>query len=123
MQPLKRKVLIALVCTGMLATGVRIYYQWVPRGVAYTPFTSYSHQLPMLTSPNGKTYQVFVNDAGAMHSGNYWAWVIDSHWLTGRYVVTEGYLTSDYAKGELELIVEWDSDLPVIAFEDDRYSQ
>lgn len=84
----------------------RIYFEYVPREVAYVPFVDYSHELPLITSPKGKSYQVFANDAGAMHSGNYWTWVIDSHWLAGRYVVTEGYITSEYSTGDSDLVVK-----------------
>lgn len=118
----KRKILIALACfIGVSVAGVRIYYEFVPRGVSFISFTGYSRQLPSITSPNGKTYQVFVNDAGAMHSGNYWTWVIDNHLLTGRYVVSEGYITSEYSTVDSDLIVEWDGDIPNIPFEKGRY--
>lgn len=122
MQRLTRKTLISVGCiVSALAVGVRIYYQLVPRGVEFTPFTEYSRQLPSVTAPNGKTYEAFVNDAGALHSGNYWTWIIDNHWLTGRYVATEGYLTSEYASGDTQLTVEWDGDVPKLPFKNERY--
>lgn len=122
MPRLTRKTLISVGCIfSVLAISVRIYYQLVPRGVAFTPFTEYSRQLPSITAPNGKTYEVVVNDAGALHSGNYWTWVIDSHWLTGRYVATEGYLTSEYATGDRPLTVEWNGNVPKLPFKKERY--
>ncbi len=122
MPQLTRKTIISIgSIVGAFAVGARIYYQLVPRGVEFTPFTEYSRQLSSVTSPNGKTYEVFVNDAGAAHSGNYWTWVIDNNWLTGRYVVTEGYITSEYSTGDSKLTVEWDGDIPDILFEKGRY--
>ena len=118
----KRNLLITVVVLLVIpAVCVRIYYEIVPRGASFEPFLGYSHELPTITSPNGKPYRVFVNDAGAMHSGNHWTWVVDGHWLTGRYVVAEGYVTSEFATGEADLVVKWNGDQPVIRFEADRY--
>ena len=122
MQRLKRNLLIAVCATfALVALCYRIYFEYVPRGVEYIPFTGHSFELPKITSPNGKSYRVYVNDAGGMHSGNYWTWVIDRDLLTGRFVVTEGYITSEYSTGDSDLNIEWDGDTPVIQFENGRY--
>lgn len=122
MHRIKRTLFIVTCSTCVVvAIGVRAYFEYVPRGAAFIPFTGHSHELPAITSPNGASYRVFVNDAGAMHSGNYWTWVVGHHWLTGRYVVTEGYISTEYSTGDSDLVVNWNADIPVIDFEDGRY--
>ena len=56
---------------------VRLYCGVVPRGASLEPFVGYSRELKRITPPQGKMYRVFVNDAGAIHSGNHWVWVVD----------------------------------------------
>lgn len=102
------------------AACIRLYFELVPRGAPLEPFLGYSFELPAITSPRGKSYRVFINDAGAAHSGNHWTWIVDHHWLTGRYVVAEGYLTSEYANQSSALVVQWNGDRPIIDFETGR---
>lgn len=101
---------------------LRLYHAFVPRGADFYPFTTASFQLTELESPSGKTYRVFVNDAGAMHSGNYWTWIVEDNLLSGMNVVSEGYITSEYSTGESELTVSWENDQPSVQFEPSRYS-
>ena len=114
---MKYKLLITVACILlMLLFCMRLYYEVVPRGASLEPFVGYSRELSTINSPAGKTYRVFVNDAGAMHSGNHWVWVVGHHWLTGRSVILEGYVTPQYATGEAELVLQWQGEVPVIQF-------
>lgn len=114
---MKYKLLIAMACILLVPLFcTRLYYMVVPRGASLEPFVGYSQELSPISSPAGKTYRVFVNDAGAMHSGNHWVWVVDHHWLTGKRVILAGYVTPEYATGEAELLVQWQGDVPVIQF-------
>ncbi len=114
---MKHKLSIAVGCLLLMALFcTRLYYAFVPRGAALEPFVGYSRELSPISSPAGKTYRVFANDAGAMHSGNHWVWVVDHNWITGRHVILEGYVTPEYAAGEAELLVKWQGDMPAIQF-------
>ena len=114
---MKYKLLIAAVCILLIPLFcMRLYHAFVPRGASLEPFVGYSRELPPISSVTGKTYRVYANDAGAMHSGNHWVWVVDHHWLTGRRVVLEGYVTPEFATGDTDLLVEWKGDMPVIQF-------
>src|SRR4051812_18884446 len=77
----------------MLAWGVR---QAVPAGLrvgSFEPFYLWSRDLGTFPSPEGTLeVRVVVNDAGAMHSGNHWTWVLSFSRLCGWRVVAEGYL-------------------------------
>lgn len=74
-----------------------------------------------MTAPNGTVYDVRVNDAGAMHSGNHWTWVVEYRWLTGMHVVTEGYLEPQVALDSNPIPVTWDGNRPVLPFAKGRY--
>ena len=119
---MKQKNLIYLLLVLILPVFcVRFYYEVVPRGASLEPFVGYSRELNSITSPQGKIYRVFVNDAGAMHSGKHWVWVIDQGWIAGRYVVLEGYVDSEVAAGDAQLLVQWKGEQPIIQFESARY--
>ena len=101
---------------------LRLYYEVVPMGAEYIPYTSYSLDRGTIKSPSGEIYTVRVNDGGAMHSGNHWTWVVGYRALTGYYVVTEGYLESGYALGNTEFHVnQWNGEIPVLPFAEGRY--
>ena len=118
---MKYRFSIAVACTLLVPLLLmRVYYAFIPRGASLEPFVGYSRELNPIRSPAGKTCRVFVNDAGAMHSGNHWVWVIDHHWLTGKRVISDGYVTPEYANGEVELLVQWEGDVPVIQWADGR---
>jgi hypothetical protein len=108
-RPLKRKLAIAAVLTVMLAiAAVRVYFGIVPRGASFYPWTMARVDGPTLKSPDGqRTVRVYFNDAGAMHSGNHWTWVVEDSWLWGRRVVSEGYLGPDVAVRGASVSLEW----------------
>lgn len=121
MQRKNRRRLTILACLiALTAICFRIYFELVPRGASIIPFVGFSRELQTITSPTGQTFQVFVNDAGGMHSGNHTTWVVDRHWLTGRYVVMKGYVTPACATGKVPLVVRWNGDQPVVQFEKGR---
>ena len=119
---MKCKFLMFLVCILLVPLFcTRLYYSFVPRGAAFEPFVGYSRELAPISSPTGKTYRVFVNDAGAMHSGNHWVWVVYDDWFTGKSVILDGYITPEYASCEAELLVQWQGNVPGIQFAAGRY--
>ena len=88
---MKYKLLIVVACILlMLLFCMRLYYEFVPRGASLEPFVGYSRELSTINSPAGKTYRVFVNDAGAMHSGNHWVWVVGQTWGVSVFVLGGG---------------------------------
>jgi hypothetical protein len=94
----------------LLAAGaaLRVYAGFVPRGVSFQPWTLARVNGPVLTSPDGRrTVEVYFNDAGAMHSGNHWTWIVENSPLTGRRVVAEGYLGPDVAVSHAPVPLEW----------------
>src|SRR5438128_1009446 len=90
---LPRYFIWAIVLFIGLLISLRAYFEHVPRGAQFEPFYFYSVPGPPVSLPNGKTLQVYFNDAGAMHSGNHWTWVVASDWITGRRVVAQGYVS------------------------------
>ena len=70
--------------------------QVVPLGLrlrSFVPFYFASRDLGTFSSPEGTNeVTVIINDAGAMHSGNHWTWIIKSSPHDGGQVVAEGYL-------------------------------
>lgn len=114
---------IAFLTIGV-CTSLRIYYSFVPRGMGDPlPYLLASGYGGSIESPNGKTYDIFFNDAGAAHSGNHWTWIIDNDSVFGKKVVTEGYLGSEYAVSGNEIPVSWVDDLPIIQFASGRYEE
>lgn len=70
----------------------------VPVGASITPFllasTDEGHTIP------GEPYQIIYNDAGGMHSGNFWTWIVRDYGIC-RIVVAEGYSSTEVRKGEV----------------------
>src|SRR5262245_42535422 len=110
-RPLNRKLATKCVLAVVLTVAtVRSYFAIVPRGASFFPWKMARVDGPTLSSPDGqRTVHVYFNDAGAMHSGNHWTWIVeDSRWW-GRRVVTEGYLSSDVAVSGEPVPLEWGS--------------
>jgi hypothetical protein len=100
-----RMMLILLI---LCATVLRVYHHFVPWHVSLIPYTLASVSGPKATSPDGRvSLSIVVNDAGAMHSGCFWTWIIDDSWFWGRYVVAEGYLRDNVAFEEQKLPLVW----------------
>jgi len=80
------------------AVALRCYRALVPWDAQVYPWLMARVSGPVLTSPDGRrTLKVYFNNAGAMHSGNHWTWVVEeSRWL-GRRVVAQGYLSPQEA--------------------------
>lgn len=106
---LKRKLAIVTALVVVLAVAaVRGYFAIVPRGASFYPWTMARVDGPTLKSPDGRrTVRVYFNDAGAMHSGNHWTWVVEDSWLWGRRVVAEGFLDPDIAVRGQPVPLEW----------------
>ena len=117
-----RSLTIAVTIIAMVICGaLRIYHSFIPRGAEPLPFLIASVDGGTIKSPNGVEYQIWFNDAGAMHSGAHWTWVTSSQLVCGRVVVTEGYLGGNYAIEKQAIPVSWKDDLPVIQFMSGRY--
>jgi hypothetical protein len=108
-RPLKRKLAIAMALVVVLAIAVvRGYFAIIPRGASFYPWTMARVDGPTLNSPDGRrTVRVYFNDAGAMHSGNHWTWIVEDSWLWGRRVVAEGYVGPDVAVSGKPVPLEW----------------
>jgi hypothetical protein len=83
-------VLVALLAVPAAA---RLWREYLPRGASPQPYLLASRDGPRVASPDGAvTLQVVFNDAGALHSGNHWTWLVASSPLWGRWVAAQGYL-------------------------------
>jgi len=90
------------------AAAIRAYFAVIPRGASFQPWMFARVDGPELTSPDGRrVVRVYFNDAGAMHSGNHWTWVVEDSWWSGRKVVAQGYLGSNVAIGGAPVPLEW----------------
>ena len=121
---LKTLFTITAIVAVTVCVAARTYNQFVPRGLrsdSFTPYFAASNDGGSITSPNGVTYHIRFNDAGAMHSGNHWTWVISNNFLTGSRLVTEGYLGPEYAVQREQIPVEWEDDKPILPFRSGRY--
>lgn len=84
------------------------------------PYLFFSVDRGTSASPGGTSeVRVISNDAGAMHSGCFWTWVVVQHWW-GKQVVAKGYL--DSSQGPVPLV--WlDETSFSITFVKSRYSR
>jgi hypothetical protein len=104
--------IIALV----LFSCLRTYRQVIPRGVDLYPFWFASDAGPRLVSPDGqRTVHVVFNDAGAVHSGFHWTWLIVDDLVLGRSVVAEGYSLPSVREGEVSFPLRWVDDRTFVA--------
>ncbi len=99
-----------------VSAATRIYHSFVPRGASAMPFLLASVDGGTIESPNGTVYEVWFNDTGAAHSGAHWTWIVATHPVYGKRVVTEGYLGSEFAVGKLPIPVSWDGEIPKVPF-------
>ena len=110
MKGLLSKKVVVCFAAALLVVAAWGFRQVVPAGLrlrSVEPFYFWSRDLGTFTSPEGANeVRVLVNDAGAMHSGNHWAWVITSSAVWGRRIVAEGYVDSAEARGD-SLPLRW----------------
>ena len=99
---------------------LRVFREFVPAGAKPTAYILASVDGGTVSSPNGNEYAIKFNDAGAMHSGRHWTWVVGYSWLAGSYVKTAGYLGSEYAVEGKQIPIEWNGEHPVLPFESGR---
>ena len=118
---LKTTIKLAAILAILLLFLLRGYREFVPAGAKSTAFILASVDGGTITSPSGNEYSIHFNDAGGMHSGRHWTWVVDYHWLTGLHVKTAGYLGAEFAVDREQIPIEWDGDNPVLPFENGRY--
>jgi hypothetical protein len=60
---------------------------------------------------------VYFNDAGAMHSGYFWTWVV-----RGNRVIAEGYSDTEVCIGAVPFPLEWIDDRTLaVTFLSERY--
>ncbi len=118
---LKFIIKVSAIAATLVLLLLRGYREFVPAGAKSTAYIMARVDGGTITSPNGNEYAIQFNDAGAMHSGHHWTWVIDYSWITGLYVKTAGYLGPKYAVDGERIPIEWDEDNPVLPFENGRY--
>ena len=120
-----KHLLLAMFAIALLfAISFRIYHQYVPRRTRHADlFWRCSSKGPRLVSPNGTVYAVYYNDAGAMHSGNHWVWIVGVSDFFGRYTLSEGYLKADHAQIDISPVVQrWEGEIPIIRYSKGRYT-
>ena len=80
---------------------IRVYHQVVPWSLGWwnpLPYLIFSVDHGYVISPDGKKcVHVEINDAGAMHSGNHWMFVVQNSWLSGKHVISGGYVEDSMA--------------------------
>lgn len=108
---MKRKVIIRAACVVLISlAAIRTYFAFVPRGAPLQPWTLARVDGPEFRSPDGRrVVRVYFNDAGGMHSGNHWTWVVEDNWWCGPRVVVEGYLGPDIAVRGGPVPLRWGS--------------
>jgi hypothetical protein len=120
MNAMKRWISVA--CLLLFAALLLYIIQVIPTGLGgikqIIPYLLFSVDRGVFTSP-AQTSQVRVvsNDAGAMHSGKFWTWVLMQHWW-GKQVVAMGYLESSHDPVPLAWIDETSF---AITFSKNRY--
>jgi hypothetical protein len=79
---------------------------------------------PPLVSPDGAwRLRIRFNDAGGMHSGNHWTWILARDRLGLEYVVAQGYSLAEVRRREAALPIRWIDDRTfLIGFVDGRHS-
>ncbi len=116
---------------GALATVAVLAAAWgfrqvVPAGLrlgSMEPYYLWSREPVRMPSPEGtREVQIVINDAGAMHSGNHWAWVLTRPSFTGQQIIAEGYFGfDDVSAGKLPL--KWLSEDEIeVRFRQGRHS-
>ena len=99
--------IVAFVLAGCISA-YRAYRQVIPAGADFYPFWLASAQGPSLASPERRRLvHVVFNDAGGMHSGNHWTWLIVDDVLLGRRVVAEGYSHPNVRRGDVLFPLQW----------------
>ncbi|HZW07524.1 MAG TPA: hypothetical protein VFF65_10410 [Phycisphaerales bacterium] len=91
----RTKRAIAILVLGLLA--LRLYAEIVPLGASPLPWLLARINGPVLSSPARVAVSISYNDAGAMHSGDHWCWIVQRHWLLGNRVVASGYIGAGIA--------------------------
>src|SRR5437016_2631974 len=104
-----RSLMLLVAVVGILIGGLaRVYRHVVPVGASFTPYVEYSDLGPKSVSPDGRRVVTIVfNDAGGMHSGNHWTWLVVDDLLTGKRVIAEGFSVPRVRFGEVPFPIEW----------------
>jgi hypothetical protein len=125
-----RDLWVILALVGAMVAGVAfigvVWWQFrsmAPEGAEYIPYVYYSDPGPTLVLPDGKrSVAVVFNDAGAMHSGYHWTWLVIDRGLRGKRVVAQGYSVPEIRYGNAPLPVRWINDRTfVVEFAKGRY--
>jgi hypothetical protein len=84
---------LLLIFAACSVAGWRLYREYTPKGAKYWAWKDARVVGPTFTSPDGThTVKVSFNDAGAMHSGNHWMWIVEYSRLSGMRVVAGGFV-------------------------------
>ena len=126
---LVRRAVVALLMAGACAIAAYwIYYAviWhdIPSGVHNPTAWRSGEDGQALRSPDGSwTLRVRFNDGGAMHSGNFWTWVVAKDRWGREQVVAERYSPPQVRYGDQPLPARWIDNATVdVDFLPQRYS-
>ena len=117
-------VLIGFTVFAIIAYPLTIHH-FIPRGLnilrSGEAFYGASESRGIFSSPAGTSrVEVITNDAGAMHSGNFWTWIIVEHWW-GKEIVAQGFLGSSRIQDPVPL--SWTGEKSfMVTFCKSRYS-
>jgi hypothetical protein len=123
---LRQILLLLMVPLVIIAVAWRVYRHLVPSGTDFYPYWALLDPIvegPKLISPPGRrVIHVMLNDAGAVHSGNFWTWLIVDDWLTGKRVIAEGYSLPDVRYQTVPFPLRWLDDRTItVAFAAGRH--
>ena len=91
----------------------------VPIGASPLTFLLASVKGKIIYDSSGNEYTVYYNDAGGMHSGNHWTWLVKDY-LIFRKISYSGYVSSDIYY-DVGLSIGHDGHDDFIDFLDRRY--
>jgi len=97
LHPTRRRWFRATAALLVVITLGRIYTQIIPVGATPLPFLCSVTGVPITSADGSVSVKVIHNDAGAMHSGNHWTWIVAESPLFGKRVVAAGYVGPEIA--------------------------
>ena len=103
-----------VVVTILGAIGLRIYRTFVPDGAEFSAYVFDCVAGPEYPAEGLRPkLNVFFEDNGDDHGGNYHTWLVKDHWLWGKKVLAQGWSTHEVFKGRQDFSLKWLSEAAV----------